>query len=175
LHLFISHWPSRLWCEKDGTDRHLLGIRLRDATEKIIGQNSEVPSYIMIMGDFNDEPFDISLSEHVMATRDLFLAKTKKYLFYNPFWKMMGENYIEDIQNKEEKCGGSYFHKNGTFTRWRTFDQIIFSSAFLGSCEWQLNERLTKILHFPEYLAMIRNSKEIFDHFPVLGVIERKV
>ncbi len=59
-----------------------------------------------------------------------------------------------------------YFHKNGKITRWRTFDQIIFSSAFLGHTEWHLNEDLTGILD-------IEKDLKIFDHFPVYGVIEK--
>jgi hypothetical protein len=70
-------------------------------------------------------------------------------------------------------AAGSYYHKQGDITRWRTFDQIIFSSAFLNNTLWCLNEESTGIINIPEYCVKVTKAKEIFDHMPVMGVIER--
>jgi hypothetical protein len=59
-------------------------------------------------------------------------------------------------------------------TKWRTFDQIIFSSAFLEQSEWQLNENYTQILQFQPFNDFVSKANEIFAHLPVIGVIERE-
>ncbi len=173
FHIFISHWPSRLHMKQNDPERAFLGIKLRDSIAPLIDLYKGDASLILL-GDYNDEPFDASLSEHLMATRDRGLAHRKEHLLYNPFWRKIGHPapYTHDGENTKDD-GGTYFHKSGTDSRWRTFDQIIFSSNFLGRSKWHINESLTTILEFPSYKKLVLNPKEIFDHFPVIGVIEK--
>lgn len=172
LHVFISHWPSRLWCHENSSDRNLLGIRLRDAVEDVIAESGKLAN-VILLGDYNDEPFDASLEKQLMATRDRVLAKERPHLLYNPFWQHLSLPKSHSTYGTDDDNGGTYFHSIGEITRWRTFDQIIFSFAFLGNSEWHLNEQLTGILDVEGYKAMVINANEIFDHFPVLGVIEK--
>lgn len=166
FHIFISHWPSRLWCEKNSADRHLLGIRLRDEIDELI-ENSDSNPFFVLLGDYNDEPFDESLSEHLMATRDIELVSKKKHLLYNPFW-----NYLSATSNTG-KLSGSYFYKSGTLTQWHTFDQIIFSHAFIEGKKWKLVTDHRHIVNVPGYLEEVRSASTTFDHLPVSGIIER--
>jgi hypothetical protein len=163
LYLFVSHWASRLYCPESSPDRQLLGIRLRDGVDNILSDNSEL---IILLGDYNDEPFDDSLAQQLMATRDKALVKRKPNLLYNPFWRHLTHS---DIQLS---YAGTYYHKSGKTTKWRTFDQIIVSSAFLNG-ELQLNEIETGIVHIPYYLKQVKDGKTIFDHLPVKATIEK--
>jgi hypothetical protein len=108
-----------------------------------------------------------------MATRDRGLAHRKSDLLYNPFWRKIGHTSPYTHDNSAINNAGTYFHKGGPITKWRTFDQIIFSSNFLGSSDWHINEKLTSILDLDEYRELVLDPKEVFDHFPVLGVIEK--
>lgn len=173
FHVFVSHWPSRLWCEKNNADRQFLGIRLRDAIEELHQLNGG-PPHAILLGDFNDEPFDTSLSEQLLATRDRRLVRKNPRLLYNPFWRCLGEPIPHIPGTKCLSYSGTCFHAKGTDTKWRTFDQIIFSSVFLGGSEWQLNENYTKILQFPPFDEFFSKKNVIFDHFPVISVIERE-
>jgi len=168
IHIFISHWPSRLWCAENHADRHFLGIRLRDEIDNVIKKCDSNP-YIVLLGDYNDEPFNKSLSEQVMATRDKNLVSKRKHLLYNPFWKHMYSS-----SNDIYSCG-SYFYKSGKTTQWHTFDQLMFSHAFIEAKEWRLNESSENILYVPEYLQAVTDTNEIFDHLPVGSEIERVV
>jgi hypothetical protein len=166
FHLFISHWPSRLWCEKNSADRHLLGIRLRDEIDSLITEAESNPFFVLL-GDYNDEPFDISLSDQLMATRDFELASRRKHLLYNPFWNFLSSNFNDDLSS------GSYFYKSGKLTQWHTFDQIIFSHAFIKGNEWKLKTDYEHVVRVPGYLETVKDKKTIFDHLPVSGMIER--
>jgi hypothetical protein len=171
LNLFVSHWPSRRY---EGTQqiRNSLGQRLK---EEIDNLNEECGGFVnaILMGDFNDEPFDRSLSEHLLTTRDReFVCKFPTFL-YNPFWRHLGES-IPYFRGKSNKSyAGSCYYTGGRDTYWRTFDQIIFSSAFLKEGDWQLNEKYTKIIDIEPYCGSVSSNKNIFDHFPVISVIER--
>ncbi|ELY1862431.1 endonuclease/exonuclease/phosphatase family protein [Serratia bockelmannii] len=171
LHVFLSHWPSRLWCDENGADRHYLGVRLRDAIDKL--STNQSLANIIVLGDFNDEPFDKSISDQLMATRDRFLAAKKRYLFYNPFWRHMCVNGVYSHDCNTPGHGGTYYYKNDNKNRWRTFDQILVSSAFLGHTEWYLKESGSRVIDMPGYIEYIVDSNFSFDHMPVMAVIER--
>ena len=166
FYLFVSHWKSRAFCHKNHPDRHSLGISLRHKVDEI-HKNFGDESHLILLGDYNDEPFDESLSEQLMATRDKALIFKKKKLLYNPFW-----HYLSYDRSKLEYAG-TYYYKDGQTTKWHTFDQIIVSSAFIVGKEWLLNEQATGIVHFPEYLQLVKERKTIFDHLPVITTIEK--
>jgi hypothetical protein len=159
FHLFVSHWPSRISTDGDG-DRCVYGVRLRDC----------IPDspYIIFLGDYNDEPFNNSLSSRsgLMATRDLKLALKRKNLFYNPFWKCLSQT------NWDSGCFGSYFYRQGKITRWHTFDQIIFSRAFLLGKKWRLTLDFEHIVEVPYLVDAVMDRKKIFDHIPVSAQVE---
>ena len=136
FHIFTSHWPSRLWCHEDSSDRHYLGMRLRDSIDEILQKDDQNP-HILLLGDYNDEPFNKSLSEHVMATRDKSLVYKHKHLMYNPFWNYLGSRFETD------QIFGTYYYNSGKITKWHTFDQIIFSHAFY-QCKRVEIERIKK-------------------------------
>ena len=169
LHVFVSHWPSREYCPENHPNRHLLGMRLRDEADDIYAKSQSEP-YIIFLGDFNDEPFDSSLSTQFMATRDKALAIKKKRLLYNPFWQRLSYQNLEILD-----YAGTYFDKRSPLSKWRTFDQIIVSSTFLRSMAWYLNETSTGIINIPEYLTVVKNSKSIFDHLPIMITFERNL
>lgn len=172
FHLFVSHWSSRLWTPENSPQRQLLGTRLRDSVDEILNLYEQDP-YIILLGDYNDEPFDVSLSENLMASRDKAFTARKKHLLYNPFWKNMTD--MNEADDESQYICGTYFHKGGNITKWRTFDQIMFSHAFVNEQGWYLNERSTGVLLIPQYLEVVKDAKEIFDHMPVLGVVEKVI
>lgn len=172
LHIFVAHWPSRLWCPPDSSYRHALGMHLRNLIDDINREEGS-PAYTVLLGDFNDEPYDRSLSEQLLAVRDRSLVRRNPELLYNPFWRHLGDAvpYYPGVEPKG--CCGSCCSASSQDTHWRTFDQIIFSSAFLGLSDWHLHEKNTTILNISEVIPAFASIK-IFDHYPVFAMIERK-
>ncbi|MDQ7090576.1 MAG: hypothetical protein Q9M50_08020 [Methylococcales bacterium] len=166
FYLFVSHWKSRLHCSKSDADRHLLGMRLRDEVDDIY-KNFGKDAPLILLGDYNDEPFDDPLSEQLMATRDKALILKKEFLLYNPFWQYLS------YQNPD--YAGTYYYKSGSITQWHTFDQIIVSSVFIIGNKWLLDEKETGIVYFSDYLKQVKNGKTIFDHLPVMTTLKKGV
>ncbi len=171
INIYVSHWPSRMFCAENSPKRIEIATALRRSIEKLKLKYND-PQFVVLMGDYNDEPFSPSLSHHILGTRDRELAKESDRYLYNPFWRKLGEKEPLSENDKSKSICGTYFYNNkGEHTRWFTFDQILFSSAFLQNNTMTLNETLTQIINSDELELRIKNSQEIFDHFPVLSVI----
>lgn len=102
VHVFVCHWPSRRdGAEKTSHKRVQAAQQLSDfiTSNEVIDASSK----IIIMGDFNDNPVDESVKEHLVSAT-----------MYNPFEKLM------------TITRGSLSHYN----TWHLFDQIIFSHNF---------------------------------------------
>jgi endonuclease/exonuclease/phosphatase family metal-dependent hydrolase len=135
--------------------------------------SSESPPPVVILGDFNDDPFNPPLAGHLLATRDRSLAQSSSSYFYNPFWRFLGESDPHKPGIECDSICGTYLQQHGQDeTRWRTFDQIIVSSGLLSSGNWQLKEQDTAIVRIPELIDAVKNKKHHFDHLPVVARIE---
>lgn len=156
----FSHWPSRL--NLDERERMHLGVGLREEVNSIINSSGD-DSRIILVGDYNDQPFDASIATYLEATKDVEVVRKKPKLIYNPFWRRL---------DRETHCSpysGTYFYKGGSLDRWFTYDQIMFSSAFVKEPKkgWCLDfdgasfhsEEIG-----PDFL-------KVFDHLPVYGRI----
>lgn len=165
--IFASHWPSRRNAGEHHPSRDLLGIRLRDAARAVALADNSAP-HIILLGDYNDEPFSRTLNDHLMASRDISYVKKQSHLFYNPFWSCLGGQ-----RSKEHKLPGSYYWKQGTITRWLTLDQIIFSANFISGEWWRLCEKRSHLVDIPDLTDLVRASSSEFDHIPVCATIEQ--
>lgn len=172
FNIYVCHWPSRLSRAENGIGRDDLGIAMRAEIE-ILTQEQGPLTKIVIMGDFNDEPFSEPLADKLMASRDMGLVTARKEFLYNPFWRKLG-----GLTSYEKGCEpgipyGTYFYKGAKGnTKWHTFDQIIFSSSFVGSSDWHLRENDT-IIH-DEIIDQVIIGKALFDHLPVSAIVERE-
>lgn len=165
FNILVSHWPSvRTW-NKGTSQRDDYGYELRQLVDEIlkVDENAKV----ILMGDYNDEPFDRPLAEKLRASRDRHLVLSSKRILYNPFWNRIGSD--RDYTRDPEEIGfcGTYFYAGDNMDRWRTFDQIIVSKGLLSAHDWHLDESKVQVINIPSYSQLVLNPKEKFDHFPV--------
>ncbi len=111
VHLFINHFPSRRGGQKQSEPKRLwVATRLKNLIEDTFEKNAN--SKIIVMGDFNDEPFNKSVSETLGANKTRS-AQTES--LYNPMWELI------------EQGIGSYKYRGN----WQMLDQIILSGELL--------------------------------------------
>lgn len=96
-------------------------------------------------------------------------------MLYNPFWRFLGEREPHVPRRVSQGFPGTHHYASGDSTDWRTYDQIIFSSACLRGQPWHINEKLTCILEIPPLDTFVPDSRRIFDHFPVMSVLETDI
>ncbi|GEM67524.1 endonuclease [Sphingobacterium mizutaii NBRC 14946 = DSM 11724] len=161
VHIFVNHWPSRFGSKSSELREHAAGI-VKNAVDSIYLKNPQAK--IIIMGDLNDDPVDVSVKDVLGAKRRSENLKTGD--LYNTMYK----HYVQGI--------GSL----GYLAKWSLFDQIIISEALLGDDRSSLKFWKSEIYN-PDYLITkdgrykgypLRTfSGNLFqngysDHFPVL-------
>jgi endonuclease/exonuclease/phosphatase family metal-dependent hydrolase len=114
-HFFINHWPSRSAGQLETEpDRLAASSRLKSLVDSLIHDRRK--SKIVIMGDFNDEPWDISLSQRLQAKTDT--RNTQSDYLYNLSTAPEGVKLKGTVKFRGE---------------WTLFDQVIVSGSLLGS------------------------------------------
>lgn len=112
LHFFINHWPSKYGGLMETIPLRALAAKtLRTNIDSLFTLNSN--SKIIAMGDFNDSPFDESISKELMAlTHFDSISLSSLYNLAYP---------LAEIGRGSNKYQG----------KWELIDQIIVSGALL--------------------------------------------
>lgn len=162
LHVFISHWPSRL--RGDGLTKRLdAAVRLRGVVDEL--QDEVQHASIVLMGDYNDEPCDESVRNRLKSSRERAVVQAKPRQLYNPFWQCLA--------SPEGSCGTHYF-PSGSDAHWFTFDQMLFSSAIVtGKGGWSLGDPGTAVLTLDLTKSIVEDKKLCFDHLPIVAKLQR--
>lgn len=169
IFILVSHWPSRLHVSEHDPVRDEFGIRLRDTIRNIKPSDGTQP-YIILLGDYNEEPFSKALSIQLKASRHREFVSRKEHLLYNPFWGFLGQRDADS-----DRPLGSYYWKDGAISKWFTFDQIMFSSSLARRGDWSLLEDGEHFANIADLTALVIDSKSKFDHIPVYATIEKEV
>lgn len=161
LIVIASHWTSRLRDEN---------VRQRsEYADKIYGEcnaiwHSNPNADILVCGDFNDNPSDVSVTQHLHATGDLARIRNNSSLsLFNLF------------ADKSATSGFGTEYERG----WNIFDQIVVSPGMIDGAAWnvepetlqvgsnlaQPGERLRKPWRFGG--EKDHNPRGYSDHFPV--------
>lgn len=150
---------------------------------------------VLILGDFNDEPADRSVTEHLRASRELDRVRGEtndidgfrsaaryrgqEVFLYNPMWphlarENVGTYYLDALRSGEKFAN-----------RYQVLDQLVVSRGLLGSQPLQLD--LGSVAIFADPLVATRSGRPrrfrfdrdgvrapsgVSDHLPVLAAIE---
>ncbi|WP_102412495.1 endonuclease/exonuclease/phosphatase family protein [Vibrio cyclitrophicus] len=167
--IYVSHWLSQ---NSDDEYRQAAGHALSILAER----NSKLGNQVILMGDYNDDPFSASISKFLGAVSCYSaLSKGKGLLLYNPFARAM---FISSpfchVNNQTPQSIGSYYYPTGRERKYLTYDQIIFSPCFLEQGTWRLEEEKTGVYSEPQIQTLMEKShKRLFDHFPVVASLQK--
>ncbi len=156
-HIFINHWPSRREGKKKSSNKRIKAAQeLKQKVQELLDENADAK--ILIMGDFNDEPYNESIEQVLINVNNQKLTN----LFYRHY--IDGQGTI-NYQNK-----------------WMQFDQMLVSKAFLEGSGLLIDQQSAK--NYAEKWIMYRNHKGIYkpnksysgkkyhggfsDHLPIL-------
>jgi endonuclease/exonuclease/phosphatase family metal-dependent hydrolase len=138
LHLFVNHWPSRY---NDESERYIAAKTVKQVTDSLF--NANVKSNIIIMGDFNDQPSDSSLTQGLGVINEW----TKK---------TSGRLYNLCARFEEMKQTGTYKYKG----EWQVLDQFIVSGELLNNqSSTYTSSELVYIGNFPFLLEKDKAGK----------------
>lgn len=186
-----NHWPSRSAPPGSGSQysagfRATAGETLGYWHERIReSKGSDVA--VLAFGDFNDDPFDLSLKVHAVALRergDVERAQSAK--LFNLSWSYLNQSVVDHRGKPREIAGTLYFDGDGNL-----FDQILVSKGLLvGPSRLKVRLDSARIEAVPDMVdhrvseGPIRfglpkgdasknvNTDGFSDHFPVSVLIE---
>lgn len=161
VHILINHWPSRRGGVAQSAPKRAIAAAVN---KKLIAEirSADPDAAIIVMGDFNDNPTDGSLTKVLQTTKDKPVPASE--ILYNPF-------------------ASFYAHGEGTEVykhTWNLFDQILVSGALLQGHKLRYKSaqiykpvflRDTYKGHEGEPHRSFKGShwiKGYSDHFPVL-------
>jgi endonuclease/exonuclease/phosphatase family metal-dependent hydrolase len=160
LHLLVNHWPSR---------RNEEAYRLAAAREvKKIVAAQKIKKSLIIIGDFNDEPFNESIYNVLQARGKV--EDTPADGFFNPFYALA----------KEQKLGTHSYRG-----KWNLLDQALLSPNLVGEKERWRYKMGSATIFSPKWLKNKydepyrtytgdRYSGGFSDHFPIFIILEKK-
>lgn len=114
IHVIVNHWPSRYGGEAASRPKRAAAAELTKYIADSIYQ-IDAKAKIIVMGDLNDDPYNIPCSEVLGAKRTREEVGEKG--FFNTMWQML------------DRGNGSLAY-NGS---WNLFDQIIISEPLLNA------------------------------------------
>lgn len=120
LHVFVNHWPSRREGEEASAWKRATAAAVLKAAVDSLNRNYTDPN-IIIMGDFNDTPFDASIQK--------VLGAQQEAAAYND------ESLVDLMAAKQAGGLGSYNYKGN----WQALDQIIISETMLDGTGLQID------------------------------------
>lgn len=136
ISVIVNHWPSRLGGQQQSS-------YLREAAAALSKQISDSlwairPGQpVIVMGDLNDDPQDVSCAKVLNAKRDEKGVGPEG--FFNPWWKVL------------DKGIGTLAYKGS----WNLFDQIIVSGGLL--------KQNAKPGHLEYWKCMVNNFDFLYD------------
>lgn len=144
LFILINHWTSRISGTQKSEPKRIASAQLARRTCDSLCQKHP-NAKIIIMGDFNDNPSDISISQYLEAEGDTNKINTSCQL-YNPMYVL--------AQNGK---GSSVYQK-----QWNLYDQIIISGNLLYKNKNGLHF-VTAAIFDDE---MLKQKKENYQDYP---------
>ncbi|MCX6272961.1 MAG: endonuclease/exonuclease/phosphatase family protein [Bacteroidetes bacterium] len=131
IHVIVNHWPSRSGGEQETAPlRQAAASLCRMIADSLLKLDPN--ARIIIMGDLNDNPTDISLVKNLKAKESI--NNTGPNDLYNPMYKMY----------KQEGLGSLAYRDS-----WSLFDQIILSKSLLGDDRSTFKLYKTKVFNRP--------------------------
>ncbi|MBS9927341.1 endonuclease/exonuclease/phosphatase family protein [Vibrio alginolyticus] len=170
FYLYTCHWASRLNGDSDKRRKKAASMVYSDALEYI-----EAGNHVIVMGDFNDNPYDVSINEELSASRchDAVKRYPNEYL-YNPFWRTVVSGLHYNRHNSSQSFrSGTHKYKEFAGTIWHSYDQIIVSGSLLSGDGWHLNESQTKVIEEVSLLRDFESRHSFLDHLPIVCEVNR--
>jgi endonuclease/exonuclease/phosphatase family metal-dependent hydrolase len=150
LSVFCVHWPTNQF---EGSAR-------RDDCARMLASHLEAQDYrteVIVLGDFNCEPFETELTRVLGANRDRELVLEGVAPLFNPFWSPSTVGDPAGPSWGTLKLGA---HDPWQMSRWKLVDFGVVSADFVQpghSSGWQFLEAL-----------VVKEGEMTSDHWPVI-------
>ncbi len=167
VHLFVNHWPSRRGGDESEPKRAIAANVVKDAINVLVKKDQG--ARIIVMGDFNDNPDDKSITQ-VLGAKGM-QNEVKGNGLYDPWYELYKSGRGTEV----------YAHN------WNLFDQVMISNSLLRNSNHKLHYSHADIFR-PDFIIDHYKGHEgephrsfagthwingYSDHFPVILYLAR--
>ncbi|WP_075602559.1 endonuclease/exonuclease/phosphatase family protein [Saccharicrinis aurantiacus] len=171
LVLLGNHWPSRTSGQYESEPFRIITGETLSYFVQRIQEVKGSDTAVVVMGDFNDEPFNRALSDYALSTRNKakVISGRNPYL-YNLMWPLMGErtsSYIyggRPLMIDQFLVAKGALKSNGTF---RVNEDSISIEVYDGMVKGKYNTPVRFGQEKP-------NLAGYSDHLPISFILEEK-
>lgn len=159
VHVFVNHWPSRIGGDEKTEPKRILAANvLKKKVDEVMASDSK--ANVVIMGDMNDEPVNVSLQETLGA-------KSPE----------TGAKLVNLMMPDDQKGEGTYFYSGN----WNMLDNIVVSGEMITGKKVKIENNKGEIYR-SEWMIFTNNKGAktpnrtyvgdkytggVSDHFPV--------
>lgn len=146
LNIFLNHWPSRYGGQERSEPKRIVAAEvLRHAVDSLKSLNPK--SKILVMGDFNDYPFNKSIRNHLLAVHPDSLNQEQELInlayplsteglgtyFYKGEWGMLDQVMVSRALYPQTKGGEMHIFNPDFITHERRDGEKVPSRSYLGN------------------------------------------
>ena len=183
--VFVNHWTARREADSEPKRQEAGDTLLNLALQKVCTRQAfcgDPSALVVVVGDFNDEPFDKSLTDpkgllgqpYAVRDRTAVLRRRPTALapvLYNAAWGLLGEqqSICKEMAAEWEKPAGTYLFGDIGKGQWRTYDQVLVSAGMLRGPRPVFDDE-SLLVHCPRELTTRDGAPAAdmgSDHFPV--------
>lgn len=127
ISVLAVHWHSQMVPQED--ERQTLAGAVKEVVIRTLRAAKRSP--ILVLGDFNVEPYDAIMLNTLLASRHHQFSRKK--LLYNCAWRWLGEGAPVDAEPSlglAKRRGTHYFRGAGS---WHLYDQAMVSRGLLST------------------------------------------
>lgn len=182
-----NHWPSRSGGGQYKSEpyRMMVGEALAYFHKRILEELGR-DTAIVVMGDFNDEPFDRSIREYAQVTRErrkIMNARSVDY-FYNLMWETVGRREATYYYGSQPNILDQFWVSKGILKQGTAFSvkeipventeesklvEIFRPAELVADTEYPKARRFGRPSSPSTY-----NEEGYSDHFPITMILEEK-
>jgi endonuclease/exonuclease/phosphatase family metal-dependent hydrolase len=187
MRVIAAHWTAPFDDESRRNQEKLAAQLQHHVYENLHNDVGDTISrHALVMGDFNNEPYDI-MQSHFQTTRSRTRSRTPLHYYdedvarvrlYNCAWKLLGER-VPHVGAPCLDVAGTYYSSKDR--EWHTPDQFLVSGSLLShtrpfltedSVMIYVNDNLVDDVGRPQSFAWSEaESSGVSDHLPVSAVI----
>jgi hypothetical protein len=188
IRMIGCHWTARFEATSADVRSDLARLLMSEVYDFLHEPGHDESRHVLILGDLNEEPYELSLERRLNASRTRSRARQKEHYtdesvkrvwLYNCAWRFLGERYPHRGGSSAGDTAGTYFW--AAKKSWHTIDHVIVNGSLLGDTVPFLDEASVRVLTCPLLLEPQgrphpfdwRNGKPdgVSDHLPIAGRI----
>jgi hypothetical protein len=166
--IVANHWPARGDVAKTSESSRIVTAQVLSHRIEVLLEKHGKNTPIVIMGDFNDQPFASSLADYAFASnsRNKVLHGQLPHL-YNMMWPVLGQRKGSVVYNSEPQLPDQILVSKGVLNSAGGF-RLLSDSAILEAENKMSTGRYQRPLRFGRPAnARIYNAKGFSDHLPI--------